>query len=72
MKWKWVVSFFFCLFLICMAYCLEYQKTMYEIEKKQIEILSEENMKEKQQKISTYKCCLLYTSVRRMCCHFRP
>ena len=28
---------------------------MYEIEKKQIEILSEENMKEKQQKISTYK-----------------
>ena len=45
MKWKWVVSFFFCLFLICMAYCLEYQKTMYEIEKKQIEILSEENRK---------------------------
>ena len=55
MKWKLVVSFFFCLFLICMAYCLEYQKTMYEIEKKQIEILSEENMKEKQQTISTYK-----------------
>lgn len=44
MKWKWIVGFFFCLFLICMAYCFKYQKTMYEIEKKQIEILKEEKM----------------------------
>ncbi|MDO4452906.1 MAG: hypothetical protein Q4B90_00285 [Eubacteriales bacterium] len=64
MKWKWVVSFFLCLFLICMAYCLEYQKTMYEIEKKQIEILSGENLQEKRQKILTEKKRLdVYTKV---------
>lgn len=51
MKWKWTISFFWCVFLICMAYCYDYQKTMYEMEKQQIE----EILGEPTEKINTVK-----------------
>lgn len=44
MKWKWAISFFFCLFLICLAYCRDYQKTMYEIEKEQVDQMIQERV----------------------------
>lgn len=37
MKWKWGIRFFFCMGILCLAYCYDYQKTMYELERRQIE-----------------------------------
>ena len=43
MKWKWRISFFLCVILLCLAYCYDYQKTMYEIEARQLEEMLREN-----------------------------